>query len=227
MNFINFISYVVYLYWFLSAYMNYAYGFLNNGGILRSEKYIKSTSQDCNYEYEYQYDWISGEVPWEFIETDKTDDYSIVYDTIVYDKEIRCLEYSPIKMDIQKMNIVDITIVDIETIKPGLDDNNIMISKAVLSGAMKGIYIQIMSIDNMITYTQCYTNKIIDMDILLSLCYIIFYETNKNNETNNLITLKKYKNIQLFEKYLKIRRNSMFVIVILYVLLFRGVTIAE
>jgi len=65
------------------------------------------------------------------------------------------------------------------------------------------------------------------MDILLSLCYIIFYETNKNNETNNLITLKKYKNIQLFEKYLKIRRNSMFVIIILYVLLFRGVTIAE
>jgi hypothetical protein len=215
----NVIYYIVYLYWFIQVYMSYAYGFLHNNVILRRDKYIKSASQD--FHYEYKYDWISGEVPWEFIETDNIDDYSIVYDTNVYDKEILDTQYSHIKMD-----IVDTTIIDIEIINPELE-NNMIISKAIVSGAMKGIYIQIMSIDNMITYTQCYTNKIIDMDILLSLGYIIFYKTNKNNEKNNLIILKKYNNIQLFEKYVKIRRTSMFVIIMLYVLLFRGVTIAE
>lgn len=210
----NVIYYIVYLYWFIQVYMSYAYGFLHNNVILRRDKYIKSASQDSHYEY--QYDWISGEVPWEFIEMDKQDDY-----VIVYDKEILETQFSPIKMD-----IVDTTIIDIEIINPELE-NNMIISKAIVSGAMKGIYIQIMSIDNIITYTQCYTNKVIDMDIVLSLVYVILYEKNKINEKNNIITLKKYNNIPLFEKYVKIRRTSMFVIIMLYVLLFRGVTIAE
>jgi len=65
------------------------------------------------------------------------------------------------------------------------------------------------------------------MDIVLSLFYVLLYETNKLNEKEHIITLKKYNNIQLFEKYLKVRRNSMFVIIIMYILLFRGISGVE
>jgi len=209
----NVLIYVIYSFYIMQLFMNYTYGFVNKGILSCNKRYVKSSSTDFNYEY--QYDWISGEVPWEFIETEKTDDHSIIYD-----KEIVHSQYSPIKMDT--------TIIDAEIFNSESElDNNIIISKAIISGVMKGIYIQIISIDNMITYAECYTNKIIDMDILLSLGYIIFYETNKHNEKNNLIELKKYSNIQLFEKYIKLRRASMLVIIIIYVLLFRGVSIAE
>jgi len=107
------------------------------------------------------------------------------------------------------------------------DFDNVMMTKAIVSGVMKGIYVQIVSIDNIITYTQCYTNKVIDMDIVLSLLYYILYEKNKNNEIENIIILKKYNNIELFEKYIKLRRNSMFMIIIMYVLLFRGISNVE
>jgi hypothetical protein len=186
--------------------VNYTCGFVNNVLLSSNKIWVKASSTD--FHYEYQYDWISGEVPWEFIETEKTE---------TYEKEI---------MNIQNVNVIDTTIGDIETLDTELD-NNIIISKAIISGAMKGIYVQVMTIDNMITYTQCYTNKIIDMDILLSLGYIILYETNKINEKKNIITLKKYNNIELFEKYVKIRRVSMLVIIIIYVLLFRGLSFAE
>lgn len=196
----------LYLYCFIPLFVNYTCGFVNNVLLSSNKIWVKASSTD--FHYEYQYDWISGEVPWEFIETEKTE---------TYEKEI---------MNIQNVNVIDTTIGDIETLDTELD-NNIIISKAIISGAMKGIYVQVMTIDNMITYTQCYTNKIIDMDILLSLGYIILYETNKINEKKNIITLKKYNNIELFEKYVKIRRVSMLVIIIIYVLLFRGLSFAE
>jgi hypothetical protein len=209
--------------------MNYAYGFVNKCIIISNNKrYVKASSTD--FHYEYQYDWISGEVPWEFIETEKSDDFSIIYD-----KKILDTEYSPIKIEIQNMNIIDKNVVDTNVVDTNVVDiaiiksefvNN-MISKAIMSGVMKGFYVQIMSIDNIITYTQCYTNKVIDMDILLSLLYFIIYEKIKNIEIENIIILKKYNNIELFEKYIKLRRNSMIVIIILYVLLFRGISNVE
>ena len=206
----------LYLYCFIPLFVNYTCGFANNFIISIGKKYIQSHSvsasalQDCHYEY--QYDWISGEVPWEFIEPEKTDDY-----LILYDKELVETQCTPVKIDTQTINV--------ET-----DNNefeNSMITKAIVSGVMKGIYIQIVSIDNMITYTQCYTNKVIDMDIVLSLLYVILYETNKFDEKNNILTLKKYNNIQLFEKYIKMRRVSMLAIIIIYVLLFRGISNVE
>lgn len=205
----NILIYMIYLFYIMQLFMNYTYGFVSKCIISNNKRFVKASSTD--FHYEYQYDWISGEVPWEFIETE--------------DKEIAELQYSPIKFDIHPMNIIDTSIVDIEILNPEFDKN--IISKAIVSGAMKGIYVQILTIDNMITYTQCYTNKIIDMDIVLSLVYVILYETNKINEKKNIITLKKYNNIELFEKYVKIRRVSMLVIIIIYVLLFRGISIAE
>lgn len=205
----NILIYMIYLFYIMQLFMNYTYGFVSKCIISNNKRFVKASSTD--FHYEYQYDWISGEVPWEFIETE--------------DKEIVEPQYSPLQIDIQCMNIIDTSIVDIEILNPEFDKN--IISKAIVSGAMKGIYVQILTIDNMITYTQCYTNKIIDMDIVLSLVYVILYETNKINEKKNIITLKKYNNIELFEKYVKIRRVSMLVIIIIYVLLFRGISIAE
>jgi hypothetical protein len=188
--------------------VNYTCGFVNNVLLSSNKIWVKTSSTD--FHYEYQYDWISGEVPWEFIETEKTE---------TYEKEI---------MNVQNVNVIDTSVMDVEIVNPESElDSNIIISKAIISGVMKGIYIQIISIDNMITYTQCYTNKIIDMDILLSLSYLIIYEKNKNNEKKNLLALKKYNNIQLFEKYIKFRRASMLVIIIIYVLLFRGISNVE
>jgi len=204
----NVFIYMIYLFYIMQLFMNYTYGFVSKCIITNNKRYGKASSTDFHYEYQYQYDWISGEVPWEFIETE--------------DKEIVEVQYSPIQIEIQSVNIIDTTI---EILNPEFDKN--IISKAIVSGAMKGIYVQVMTIDNMITYTQCYTNKIIDMDILLSLGYIILYETNKINEKKTIITLKKYNNIELFEKYVKIRRVSMLVIIIIYVLLFRGISNAE
>lgn len=205
----NVLIYMIYLFYIMQLFMNYTYGFVSKCIISNNKRFVKASSTD--FHYEYQYDWISGEVPWEFIETE--------------DKEIAEPQYSPLQIDIQCMNIIDTSIVDIEILNPEFDKN--IISKAIVSGAMKGIYVQILTIDNMITYTQCYTNKVIDMDIVLSLGYVILYETNKINEKKNIITLKKYNNIELFEKYVKIRRVSMLVIIIIYVLLFRGISNAE
>ena len=206
----NILIYMIYLFYIMQLFMNYTYGFVSKCIVSNNKRYVKASSTD--FHYEYQYDWISGEVPWEFIETE--------------DKEIAELQYSPIKFDIHPMNIIDTTVGDIETLDTELDKNIIM-SKAIVSGVMKGIYVQIVSIDNMITYTQCYTNKVIDIDIVLSLLYVIFYEAIKANEKNNIIILKKYNNIQLFEKYIKLRRNSMILIIIMYVLLFREISNVE
>lgn len=206
----NILIYMIYLFYIMQLFMNYTYGFVSKCIVSNNKRYVKASSTD--FHYEYQYDWISGEVPWEFIETE--------------DKEIAELQYSHIKFDIHPMNIIDTTVGDIETLDTELDKNIIM-SKAIVSGVMKGIYVQIVSIDNMITYTQCYTNKVIDMDIVLSLLYVIFYEAIKANEKNNIIILKKYNNIRLFEKYIKLRRNSMILIIIMYVLLFREISNVE
>lgn len=202
---------------YMNIYMckNYANAFLCNDLVFRHKKYISSSIHD--YQYEYQNDWYSGEVPWEFIDLDNVNKHAIIVSN----------EYCA------DSNSIDSTIVSIfentneytNTINSEFDNN--MMTKAIVSGVMKGFYVQIVSIDNMITYTQCYTNKVIDMDIVLSLLYVIFYEKNKNNEIENLITLKNYNNIQLFEKYVKLRRNSMIVIIVIYVLLFRGISNVE
>jgi hypothetical protein len=196
----------------MQLYINNTYGFLHHNTLIKCNKYIKSSVQD--YQYEYQIDWNSGEVPWDFIELDN----------VLYNQDNNINIPVPATIDIEVVmpdRSMDSTIV-INT-----DFDNIMITKAIVSGVMKGIYIQIVSIDNMITYTQCYTNKVIDMDIVLSLLYVILYETNKVNEKNNIIILKKYNNIQLFEKYIKLRRNSMILIIIMYVLLFREISNVE
>jgi len=196
----------------MQLYINNTYGFLDHNTLIKCNKYIKSSVQD--YQYEYQNDWNSGEVPWDFIELDNA----------LYNQDNNINIPVPATINIEVVmpdRSMDSTIV-INT-----DFDNIMITKAIVSGVMKGIYIQIVSIDNMITYTQCYTNKVIDMDIVLSLLYVILYETNKINEKNNIIILKKYNNIQLFEKYIKLRRSSMILIIIMYVLLFREISNVE
>jgi hypothetical protein len=196
----------------MQLYINNTYGFLHHNTVIKCNKYIKSSIQD--YQYEYQNDWNSGEVPWDFIELD-----NVLYNQ---DNNINI----PVPATIDSEFVADTTSMD-STIVINTDFDNIMITKAIVSGVMKGIYVQIVSIDNMITYTQCYTNKVIDMDIVLSLLYVILYETNKVNEKNNIIILKKYNNIQLFEKYIKLRRNSIIAIIIMYVLLFRGISNVE
>ena len=212
----NLIMNIIYSLWsihlIMQLYINNTYGFLHHNTLIKCNKYIKSSVQD--YQYEYQIDWNSGEVPWDFIELDN----------VLYNQDNNINIPVPATIDIEVVmpdRSMDSTIV-INT-----DFDNIMITKAIVSGVMKGIYIQIVSIDNMITYTQCYTNKVIDMDIVLSLLYVILYETNKVNEKNNIIILKKYNNIQLFEKYIKLRRNSMILIIIMYVLLFREISNVE
>ena len=212
----NLIMNIIYSLWstqlIMQLYINNTYGFLHHNTLIKCNKYIKSSVQD--YQYEYQNDWNSGEVPWDFIELDNA----------LYNQDNNINIPVPATINIEVVmpdRSMDSTIV-INT-----DFDNIMITKAIVSGVMKGIYVQIVSIDNMITYTQCYTNKVIDMDIVLSLLYVILYETNKVNEKNNIIILKKYNNIQLFEKYIKLRRNSMILIIIMYVLLFREISNVE
>lgn len=205
---------------FIYMCKNCVNAFLCNDLVFRHKKYISSSIHD--YQYEYQNDWYSGEVPWEFIDLDNVNKHAIIVSNEY------CVD----------SNTKDSTIVSIfentneytnEYTKSIINTefDNVMMTKAIVSGAMKGIYVQIVSIDNMITYTQCYTNKVIDMDIVLSLLYYILYEKNKNNEIENIIILKKYNNIELFEKYIKLRRNSMFMIIIMYVLLFRGISNVE
>ena len=213
---------IIYSMWctqlFIQLHMNNVYGFLRYDALMRVNKYIKSLSHD--YQYEYQNDWVSGEVPWEFIDLDNVlynQDNNINIPTII-DTEF-VIESS--NTDSSILNVGYTT----NMIKTEFEKN--IIVKAISSGVMKGIYVQIVSIDNMITYTQCYTNKVIDMDIVLSLLYVVFYEKIKFIEKDNIIILKKYNNIQLFEKYIKLRRNSMIFIIIMYVLLFRGISNVE
>jgi hypothetical protein len=195
---------------------------------MRNNKYIKSTIHD--HHYEYQNDWISGEVPWEFIDLDnhinKQDTYTPVIHVTTSSSSIINADFISYDNNaLHNTNVGysnDYTNNNIDT-----DFDNIMVTKAIVSGVMKGFYVQIVSIDNMITYTQCYTNKVIDMDILLSLLYFIIYEKIKNIEIENIIILKKYNNIKLFEKYIKLRRNSMIVIIVIYVLLFRSISNVE
>jgi len=205
---------------------NNVYGFLDHNVVLRHNKYIKSTIQD--HQYEYQTDWISGEVPWEFIDLDNHINIQDTFTPVIH------ITTSPSTIINDDFVIYDDN--NLHNSNGGYvngytnsntDFDNVMMTKAIVSGVMKGIYVQIVSIDNIITYTQCYTNKVIDMDILLSLLYYILYEKNKNNEIENIIILKKYNNIELFEKYIKLRRNSMFMIIIMYVLLFRGISNVE
>jgi len=205
---------------------NNVYGFLHHDLVLRHNKYIKSTFQD--HHYEYHTDWISGEVPWEFIDLDNhiniQDTFtSVIHVTTSPDTIINSdfVSYDDNKLDNSNGRYVN------DYTNSNTDFDNIMMIKAIVSGVMKGFYVQIVSIDNMITYTQCYTNKVIDMDILLSLLYFIIYEKIKNIEIENIIILKKYNNIELFEKYIKLRRNSMIVIIVMYVLLFRGISSVE
>lgn len=222
---------IIYSLWSIQLFMHLfvnnvnVYGFLSRDLLLRHNKYIKSSTQD--YQYEYQNDWASGEVPWDFIELDNVlyvqDNNINIPVPAIIDTEVLMV---PSSMNSTIVNVVYNTN-EYTTSIINTDFDNNMIKKAIVSGAMKGIYVQILTIDNMITYTQCYTNKVIDMDIVLSLGYVILYETNKINEKKNIITLKKYNNIELFEKYVKIRRISMLVIIIIYVLLFRGISNAE
>lgn len=226
---------IIYSLWSIQLFMHLfvnnvnVYGFLSRDLLLRHNKYIKSSTQD--YQYEYQNDWASGEVPWDFIELDNVlyvqDNNINIPVPAIIDTEVLMV---PSSMDSTIVNVVYNTneyTNEYTTSIINTDFDNNMIKKAIVSGAMKGIYVQILTIDNMITYTQCYTNKVIDMDIVLSLGYVILYETNKINEKKNIITLKKYNNIELFEKYVKIRRISMLVIIIIYVLLFREISNAE
>ena len=217
----NLIMNIIYSLWsihlIMQLYINNTYGFLHHNTVIKCNKYIKSSIQD--YQYEYQNDWNSGEVPWDFIELDN----------VLYNKDTHTNIPTTINTEVvMAPSSMDSTIVSVVyNTNEYTDFDNIMITKAIVSGVMKGIYVQIVSIDNMITYTQCYTNKVIDMDIVLSLLYVILYETNKVNEKNNIIILKKYNNIQLFEKYIKLRRNSIIAIIIMYVLLFRGISNVE
>jgi hypothetical protein len=194
----------------MQLYINNTYGFLHHNTLIKCNKYIKSSVQD--YQYEYQNDWNSGEVPWDFIE----------WDNVLYNKDTHTNIPTTINTEVVMVPSSMDSIIIINT-----EFDNIMVTKAIVSGVMKGFYVQIVSIDNMITYTQCYTNKVIDMDILLSLLYFIIYEKIKNIEIENIIILKKYNNIELFEKYIKLRRNSMIVIIVMYVLLFRGISSVE
>ena len=223
---------IIYSFWSIHVFMHLlvnnvnVYGFLHQNRIMKCNKYIKSTIQD--YQYEYQNDWTSGEVPWEFIELDNVlyNQYNnIIVPPAKIDSEFVVDDSSidlPIMSFVYNTNEYTNEYTTIDT-----EFDNTMITKAIVSGVMKGIYVQILSIDNMITYTQCYTNKVIDMDILLSLLYFIIYEKIKNIEIENIIILKKYNNIQLFEKYIKMRRVSMLAIIIIYVILFRGISNVE
>jgi hypothetical protein len=197
---------------------NNTYGFLHHNTVLRNNKYIKPTIQ--HHHCDYHTDWISGEVPWEFIDLDN---HINIQDTITSVIHVTTSPSSIINSDFVSY---DDNMLHNSNIS-NTDFDNIMVTKAIVSGVMKGFYVQIVSIDNMITYSQCYTNKVIDMDILLSLAYFIIYEKIKNIEIENIIALKKYNNIELFEKYIKLRRNSMIVIIIMYVLLFRGISNVE
>jgi len=197
---------------------NNTYGFLHHNIVLRKNKYIKPTIHRDHYEY--QTDWISGEVPWEFIDLDNHINIQDTFTPVIH------VTTSPSSIINSDFVSYDYNMLDNSNIS-NTDFDNIMVTKAIVSGVMKGFYVQIVSIDNMITYSQCYTNKVIDMDILLSLVYFIIYEKIKNIEIENIIILKKYNNIELFEKYIKLRRNSMIVIIIIYVLLFRGISNVE
>jgi len=197
---------------------NNTYGFLHHNIVLRKNKYIKPTIHLDHYEY--QTDWISGEVPWEFIDLDNHINIQDTFTPVIH------VTTSPSSIINSDFVSYDYNMLDNSNIS-NTDFDNIMVTKAIVSGVMKGFYVQIVSIDNMITYSQCYTNKVIDMDILLSLAYFIIYEKIKNIEIENIIILKKYNNIELFEKYIKLRRNSMIVIIIMYVLLFRGISNVE
>ena len=205
---------------------NNVYGFLHHDLVLRHNKYIKSSIHD--HHYEYQTDWISGEVPWEFIDLDNHINIQDTSTPVIHitTSPATIINDDFVIYDDNNLHNSNGRYVNGYT-NSNTDFDNVMMTKAIVSGVMKGIYVQIVSIDNMITYTQCYTNKVIDMDIVLSLLYYILYEKSKNNEIENIIILKKYNNIELFEKYIKLRRNSMFMIIIMYVLLFRGISNVE
>jgi len=199
-------------------------------GLIKNSKNIKVLPCKLTSDIiEYQNDWSSGEVPWEFVEKD----IIVVNSRILFDSGDRNVDRNT---DRNVDRNTDRNVDRNNDIKHIIEKNNVLfnpsyeqkiISKAITSGIMKGIYVQIMSIDNVITYMQCYTNKVIDFDIALSLLYIIVYEKVKSNEKQNIITLKHYNNIQLFNNYITVRRNSMIIIIIIYILFFRGISNVE
>ena len=207
----------------LLYYVIHICGFLNTRkntvSLSKLEKKIKCAI------YDYQYDWTSGEVAWEY---DNINDIDNKYDDTVFYNTNNIIETELININ-PELSIKPIS--TINTINTNLvlyvDGENKIIWNAVTSGIMKGVYIQIITIDNVIAYMQCYTNTAVEMNILLSILYIIFYEKFKVIEKKNIVTLKHYNNINLFEKYMKIRRNSSIIVVITYILFFRGISNAE
>lgn len=211
----------------LLYYIIHIYGFLHsnlNRNIYHITSIIKSTIHD------YEYDWTSGEVAWEY---DNYDDISEIDDNISglkYDK----INYSTdniIETEIIDTEIIDTELIEIKSMNTNIimltDFENKIIWKAVISGIMKGIYIQIITIDNIITYIQCYTNKVVEFDIIVSILYIIFYKKTKSIERKNILALKNYNNMYLFEKYMRSRRNSSIIVLVLYILFFREISNAE
>jgi len=207
----------------LLYYIIHIYGFLNVQRCKRNIYHI--TSKIKSSIHDYQYDWTSGEVAWEY---DNYDDVSEIDDNISglkYDK----INYS--RDNIIETEIIETELIEIKSMNTNIimlnDFENKIIWKAVISGIMKGIYIQIITIDNIITYIQCYTNKVVEFDIIVSILYIIFYEKTKSIEKKNIIALKNYNNMYLFEKYMRSRRNSSIIVLVLYILFFRGISNAE
>ena len=174
--------------------------------------------------HDYQYDWTSGEVAWEYDNYDNIDDIcdisELKYDKINYNTD-----------NVIETELIETELIEIKSMNKNIivhtDFENRIIMKAVISGIMKGIYIQIITIDNIIAYIQCYTNKVVEFDIIVSILYIIFYEKNKSIEKKNIIALKNYNNMYLFEKYMRSRRNSSIIVLVLYILFFRGISNAE
>jgi hypothetical protein len=182
---------------------------------------IKSNIND------YQYDWTSGEVAWEYDNCNDIINESQEYNVLgnnIYDNSYSEINYNT-------NSVIETNVIEIKYIKTNIilnnDFDNKLIWKAITSGIMKGIYIQIMTIDNIIAYMQCYKNKVVEIDIILSIMYIIFYEKNKSIEKQNIITLKSYNNIYLLEKYMKLRRESSIIVLIIYIIFFRGISNAE
>jgi hypothetical protein len=186
------------------------------GGFIYKLKNIVTTKKFKSNINDFQYDWTSGEVAWEYDNYDIEDE---TYNTINY-KITNLVEREIIETNSGNTNII---------LQNELNSNleNIITIKAIVSGIMKGIYMQIMTIDNVIAYTQCYTNKVVKIDVLLTIIYFIIYEKNKIIEKNDMILLKDYSNIYLLEKYIKLRRNSSIIVVIIYILFFRGISNAE
>jgi hypothetical protein len=211
--------------------MMHIYGFLKNKNINNFISTIKSSIHD------YQYDWTSGEVAWEcdINEINIFNDHDDHDDDRNNNNNNNELKYD--KINYNTNNIIETELIEIKSIKSikSINTNiivhpnfeNKIIWKAIISGIMKGIYVQIITIDNIIAYMQCYSDKVVEFDIIVSILYIIFYEKNKSIEKKNIIALKNYNNMYLFEKYIKLRRNASIIVVVIYILLFRGISNVE